>query len=779
MTIKMNLPLLFLLLASSLLAQKVDIIDLHQNDDNGEPAAPYAAGSRVTVEGVITAGASVFSRSYLDVFIQDKSGGINIYDPGTDLFHLQTGDYVRVSGNIKQYRGLTEIVNPTVYVLQKDSALPKPLMLTCKQLANSYQSDHSEPNESRLVRINSVRITRADHPEYTISDQSGEAKLYIREDTGLRPPVGEFDVIGIVKQYDRSRPYTSGYEIIPRFKSDFVSAGIAYLHPPILTEITPHTVEISWQTDIAAASRLRWGQTPALEMVALGDSLQVTDHKVRLNGLLPATLYYVQAVSVGDNGGALSDTLQIITPSTESSGTIVPYFTKSIKPELADPHVANGYTDLAQILIQKLNNADFSIDACFYSLTHESIANALIQAHQRGVEVRFIYENENENDLIRSLPKVHGIAAIADDFGSNDGSGLMHNKFVIIDHRDKSLKTDDLLCTGSANASYNGSKRNIENMLCIQDETLCAVYTLEFNEMWGSDNMAPDIGQSRFGDRKTDNTPHHLKIGDCRIETYMSPSDQTERHIIKSMKRAEKSIYFAIYTFTSDGIAALMRQKYHNATDFWLRGVFDYESADYGVYKNMHGSGNSAWQPAADVHLDRSAFLMHHKYMILDGWIEDSDPIVITGSHNWTYSADHLNDENTLIIHSYHIANLYLQEFASLYDVSGGSKPITSGVEPFSARFDQPERAASLLPNYPNPFNSSTVIPIHTQKPLHHAKLIITDTCGRQVLCQRLDSDSNTGIRVDMGELNISSGLYFATMRGQRSSNSIKLLYIK
>ncbi len=600
----MNLPLLFLLLASSLLAQKVDIIDLHQNDDNGEPAAPYAAGSRVTVEGVITVGASVFSRSYLDVFIQDKSGGINIYDPGTDLFHLQTGDYVRVSGNIKQYRGLTEIVNATVYVLQKDSALPKPLMLTCKQLANSYQSDHSEPNESRLVRINSVRITRADHPEYTISDQSGEAMLYIREDTGLTSPApaGEFDVIGIVKQYDRSRPYTSGYEIIPRFKRDFISAGIAYLHPPILTELTPHTVEISWQTDIAAVSRLRWGQTPALEMVALGNSLQVTDHKVRLNGLLPATLYYVQAVSVGDNGIALSDTLQIITPSTESSGTIVPYFTKSIKSELADSHVANGYTDPAQILIQKLNNADFSIDACFYSLTHESIANALIQAHQRGVEVRFIYENENENDLIRSLPKVDGIAAIADDFGSIDGSGLMHNKFVIIDHRDKSLKTDDLLCTGSANASYNGSKRNVENMLCIQDETICAVYTLEFN-----------------------------------------------------------------------------------------------------------------------------------------------------------------------------IANLYLQEFASLYDVSGGSKPITSGMEPFSARFDQPERGGGLLPNYPNPFNSSTVIPIHTQKPLHHAKLIITDTCGRQVLCQRLDSDSNTGIRVNMGELNISSGLYFATVRGQQSGNSIKL----
>ncbi|MCU0613306.1 MAG: hypothetical protein MUE60_16160, partial [Candidatus Eisenbacteria bacterium] len=49
---------------------------------------------------------------------------------------------------------------------------------------------------------------------------------------------------------------------------------------------------------------------------------------------------------------------------------------------------------------------------------------------------------------------------------------------------------------------------------------------------------------------------------------------------------------------------------------------------------------------------------------------------VITGSHNWSSSAETTNDENTLIIHSPVIANLYLQEFAARYHAAGGNQPL-------------------------------------------------------------------------------------------------------
>jgi phosphatidylserine/phosphatidylglycerophosphate/cardiolipin synthase-like enzyme len=58
---------------------------------------------------------------------------------------------------------------------------------------------------------------------------------------------------------------------------------------------------------------------------------------------------------------------------------------------------------------------------------------------------------------------------------------------------------------------------------------------------------------------------------------------------------------------------------------------------------------------------------LHHKYAIIDAEYVDSDPVVITGSHNWTWSANNINDESTLFIHDSDIAKLYSAEFNSRY----------------------------------------------------------------------------------------------------------------
>src|SRR5690606_6053262 len=55
--------------------------------------------------------------------------------------------------------------------------------------------------------------------------------------------------------------------------------------------------------------------------------------------------------------------------------------------------------------------------------------------------------------------------------------------------------------------------------------------------------------------------------------------------------------------------------------------------------------------------------IFHHKYAILDEGLSGIIPTVITGSHNWTFSAETYNDENTLMIKDINIANIFRQEF--------------------------------------------------------------------------------------------------------------------
>lgn len=54
---------------------------------------------------------------------------------------------------------------------------------------------------------------------------------------------------------------------------------------------------------------------------------------------------------------------------------------------------------------------------------------------------------------------------------------------------------------------------------------------------------------------------------------------------------------------------------------------------------------------------------MHHKFCVID------NEVVITGSYNWTASADKRNNENLLVIHDAKIAQEYSAEFNRLWNI--------------------------------------------------------------------------------------------------------------
>jgi cardiolipin hydrolase len=52
----------------------------------------------------------------------------------------------------------------------------------------------------------------------------------------------------------------------------------------------------------------------------------------------------------------------------------------------------------------------------------------------------------------------------------------MHNKFVVID--------SEVLITGSFNWTSQAVNSNQENLLILQNESLCELYQLEFEKLW-------------------------------------------------------------------------------------------------------------------------------------------------------------------------------------------------------------------------------------------------------------------------------------------------------
>jgi len=106
--------------------------------------------------------------------------------------------------------------------------------------------------------------------------------------------------------------------------------------------------------------------------------------------------------------------------------------------------------------------------------------------------------------------------------------------------------------------------------------------------------------------------------------------------------------------------------------------------------------------------------------------------MVLTGSHNWTTSANTKNDENTLIIHDDTAANLFLQYFKATFEMLGGHVTLpANNCVPLYAQ-DQQTLAPATLQVYPNPANGSVNIGYRLPQTAA-VTIIVTNALGQQI----------------------------------------------
>ena len=114
------------------------------------------------------------------------------------------------------------------------------------------------------------------------------------------------------------------------------------------------------------------------------------------------------------------------------------------------------------------------------------------------------------------------------------------------------------------------------------------------------------------------------------------------------------SIHVMVYSFTLDEFGEALISAKEKGLD--VKVVIEEENAYVrgSEYEKLKKAG-------VDVRLDSNKALMHHKVMIVDG------EIVVTGSYNWTKSAEEENDENLVVICGEGLARRYEEEFERIW----------------------------------------------------------------------------------------------------------------
>ena len=666
MNLKTNLALLALVFAAQAVAQD-NILDMREN---------YNIGQTVTVTGVVTSDDNLGSVRYL----QDATAGIALY-PGEDWADWdatpEIGDSLTVTGEITEYNGLLE-VGPDLTSVQffGTGTLPEPLEIAPDAMDESL--------EGQLVRVNGVTFPLAGtfiagNATYDFQADGAYGIMYVRTSNSL---VGEeltgceIDMIGIGSQF--SFDGFGGYQLLPRGPVDLIpAADLCFTSPVSQTNLATDGFRLSWTTDLACDGSVEYGPTPDLGFVAEALQLNTPSHFVDLVGLDAGSIYYARAVCTTADGASATSQIRPYATVSESSGDIHVYFNGAVDHSVATDELALSLgTDMNDTVAAWITSAQHTLDVAAYNFNDQTLAAAFNTAASNGVQIRWIYEGQNANTGLGSLDA----SVVTHPRTDGDGSG-MHNKFIIADadHADLAF-----VLTGSTNLTTGNLVSDLNDVIIFEDQSLARAYELEFEEMWGAEGMTPDPSNAKFGAEKTWNTPVDFLIGGHEVDLYFSPSDGTTAAIQKEIDAANADMEFALLTLTRDDLGASIVDLNQS---FFVSpiGVIEQVNTTGSEFDNLIANGVQVY------HHDLSGDL-HHKYCIIDHSEVGTDPLVITGSHNWSSTAETVNDENTVIVHSARVANLYHQEFRAIVNAVTGAdgvsdaRPVEWNVMPNPAR---------------------------------------------------------------------------------------------
>ncbi|WP_346856635.1 phospholipase D-like domain-containing protein [uncultured Draconibacterium sp.] len=629
-----------------------------------EDARRQNIGSTVTVSGIVINDDELGLIRY----IQDATAGIAVYDD--KLSTTQKGDSITLSGTLDDYNNLLEIKDVSTYTKHSSGhILPGPKILSIVQIGESY--------EGQLVRINSIEFSNAGgtfsgNTNYTFSDGSTTGELRISSSSSIvgQPiPSGKFSLIAICSQYSFENNDTrNGYQLLPRDMNDFISSNSVNFTSSInAVDISKNSITLGWSTDAGAFPFVRYGNentSAALSNYKSGDSTTSEDenvHVAEITGLQASEIIYAQAFMVLESDTVYSNINAYVTESN-SSGRINVYFNTNVDNTLATETDAMDIGNFMEdTLAAYINQAEESIDLCIYNFDNNTVSTALNAAFDRGVSVRVITCGSTSHYSINDLNS--GISVL--ERPETSTGGIMHNKFAIFDGNSNDANKA-WIWSGSTNLTQTQLFSDANNMIFIQDQSLAKTYEIEFEEMWGSTDNQANSGNAKFGAAKTNNTPHELMIGGNRVECYFSPSDNTNQKLIDAISTSDFTLDVQTMIITRSDLADAIMAAQDRGTE--VNVITDDERDNTETVNTILGGLPSGKYIFDDV----ASATLHHKMAIIDAKETSSDPQVITGSHNWSNSANDRNDENTLIIHNADITNQYYQQFAYRFEQNGG-----------------------------------------------------------------------------------------------------------
>ena len=140
----------------------------------------------------------------------------------------------------------------------------------------------------------------------------------------------------------------------------------------------------------------------------------------------------------------------------------------------------------------------------------------------------------------------------------------------------------------------------------------------------------------------------------AKTEVYFSLSDNPQKIIIKNINQAQAFINIVMYVFTDREIAIPLAKAQERGVK--VRVYLDQDQVD-----DQYSQSRFLVQKGIKVRISTNNYIMHHKFAVID------NRLLLTGSYNWTFSANNRNDENMMVIDDPEVIARYQNQFEKLW----------------------------------------------------------------------------------------------------------------
>jgi phosphatidylserine/phosphatidylglycerophosphate/cardiolipin synthase-like enzyme len=346
--------------------------------------------------------------------------------------------------------------------------------------------------------------------------------------------------------------------------------------------------------------------------------------------------------------------------------------------------LSNGLEEALLAFLAQAADDSFALHAAVYEFQKPNLLQGLKDAQDRGAEVKVAYHHRQKNAKDKTAPENDEAAKKAGfkpgtcvQRGKNPQNAIMHNKFVVLLKKDGGKLVPKAVWTGSTNWTDGGIYGQLNVGHAVYDDKVAATYQKYFELLFADSDARTMKSELAKLSPVPAVVPKNTIIpilspqsDDAMLKLYARICDKSKCLMVSAPFELAQVIRTELSEKETDEIRFLLLDKNSSLGDAAevevVEGDPDNSIAVATTLSSpLHDFQGNLLEGKEGFH--HAGIHIHSKIILADPFSDD--PVVVTGSANFSSNSTETNDSNTLVLRGFtKVADVYATEFMRMFE---------------------------------------------------------------------------------------------------------------